>query len=618
MQILNSTTVVVTTSEELKIALSEDNGYMYVYLGSDIELESGFVINENKKTVVIDGTYLDIKHTYTNNLTEAVDVITASATNEKIIVKDVEIISSHALGVISVPADASYSNVFVEYNKVIFNGIELSYNNFGTTRIIDSAIQIKDTNGVAAQRACDCNKIEMGGRTSINSSATSSTVFLLKDMSGLFNFLPDSRVTISTNKEIMNGTNKLNLKVSHGAEVNLVTGNGFAITTTHGVNDVLIEEAASFTFIEKSHQRVPMWNVYGNFTVNEGASVYILNTYASTPTDNYNIYFKGTNQKFTIDNPKIFSMYSKNADVIYTNNPVEFSLRFNRINMWTETLDFENSFTIYDLPVIYWYKEKYLAKVNCIIDKTTTTIISENFTPDELSNLPDMSSFSFQKRKIITIGRVKTNIHPITNSSLKISGHTTEFTDIKIEYGEVEEVVGTDTDGLFEYTLRGAIADGTEIKFTACNQGIYDTRVITTPFEGELTLLSVTDNTVFDLTPIPGEPKMLPKKVNQVITVVDSRTVSTPWKLYVYFTNPMASINDSFLTDALVFKKFDNEIVTLKSTPVLVYEDKGSDGSVTIRKVTFSTEKGLLVDLKNNSLRTDEEYSTKIVWSLEV
>lgn len=618
MQILDSATVVVTTSEELKTALSEENGYMYVYLDSDITLESGFVINENKKTVVIDGTYLDTKHIYTNNLTEETDVITASATNEKIIVKDIEIVSSHALGVISVPADASYSNVVVEYNKVTFNGVEMSYNNYGTTRIIDSTVQVKDTNEIAAQRACDCNKIEIGGRTSINSSATTSTVFLLKNMSGILNFLPDSRVSISTNKEIMNGTNKLDLKVSHGAEVNLVTGNGFAVTTTHGVNDVLIEEAASFTFIEKSHQRIPMWNIYGNFTINEGASVYILNTYASTPVDNYNIYFKGTNQKFTIDNPKVFSMYSKNADVIYTNNPVEFSLRFNRINMWTEPLDFEDSFTIYDLPVIYWYKDKYLARVNCTVDQTTTTINSHNFTPDELSNIPDMSNFAFQKRKIITIGRVKTNIHPITNNSLKISGHTTEFTDIKIEYEDIEKYVSADVDGLFEYTFTDAIPDGTEIKFTACNQGIYDTRVITTPFDGEITLLSVTDNTVFDLTPMAEEPKMLPKTGNQVITVVDSRTVSTPWKLYVYFTNPMTSTNDSFLIDALVFKKFDDEIVTLKSTPVLVYEDDGSDGSVTIRKVTFSTEKGLLVDLKNNSLKTDEEYSTKIVWSLEV
>ena len=98
----------------------------------------------------------------------------------------------------------------------------------------------------------------------------------------------------------MNGTNRLDLIVGHGAEFLLTTGNGFAITTTHGARNVLIEEMANFTFIEKSHQRVPMWNVFGNFIVKEGASVSVINTYMTTPSDNYNIYFKGTNQKFIL------------------------------------------------------------------------------------------------------------------------------------------------------------------------------------------------------------------------------------------------------------------------------------------------------------------------------
>ena len=77
--------------------------------------------------------------------------------------------------------------------------------------------------------------------------------------------------------------------------------------------NVLIEEMSNFTFIEKSHQRVPMWNVFGDFTIKEGASVSVINTYMTTPSDNYNIYFKGTNQKFILDNPKYVNIYTKNA-----------------------------------------------------------------------------------------------------------------------------------------------------------------------------------------------------------------------------------------------------------------------------------------------------------------
>ena len=61
IQIIDNSTVVVTTSDELKQALSEDNGYEYVYLGSDITATSGFVINSNKGKIIIDGTYNNTK-----------------------------------------------------------------------------------------------------------------------------------------------------------------------------------------------------------------------------------------------------------------------------------------------------------------------------------------------------------------------------------------------------------------------------------------------------------------------------------------------------------------------------------------------------------------------------
>ena len=50
-----------------------------------------------------------------------------------------------------------------------------------------------------------------------------------------------------------------------------------------------------------------------NLIVKEGASVSILNTFMTTPTDNYNVYFKGNNQKIIIDNPKYIRIYTKNA-----------------------------------------------------------------------------------------------------------------------------------------------------------------------------------------------------------------------------------------------------------------------------------------------------------------
>ena len=94
IQIIDSNTVVVTTSDELKQVISEDNNYDYIYLGNDITATSGFVINGNKSKVIIDGTYNNTKYTYTNNLSLEADVIKVSTTNKRIILKNMVIRSS--------------------------------------------------------------------------------------------------------------------------------------------------------------------------------------------------------------------------------------------------------------------------------------------------------------------------------------------------------------------------------------------------------------------------------------------------------------------------------------------------------------------------------------------
>lgn len=617
MQIINDNTVVVNNNDELKQVLSEENNYNYVYLGNDITVTSGFVINNKKSKVIIDGTYNNVKYTYTNNLSLESEVIKVSTTNKKIILKNMNIVSSHGYGVIYVPSHPNYSSVVVEYNNINFNGIELSCNYYGTTKIIDSIINVEDTNSVSAQKVCDSNRILIGGNTTISSSSNKNTVFFFNDViPSYIKIIPNSNVNITTDKELMNGTNRLDLIVGHGAEFLLTTGNGFAITTTHGARNVLIEEMAKFTFIEKSHQRVPMWNVFGNFTVKEGASLSVINTYMSTPTDNYNIYFKGTNQKFILDNPKYINIYTKNANVIYTNNPVDFIFKFSRINMWIYAFDYLDACTIDDTPAFYWYKENNPAQITGIFSKDSTTVTSHNFTESELGSLSDINSFKFQNIKILTIGLIKTNIHPINDSINAISGHTIPYSDVKIEYSNKVLTAKADENGLFEASIDAVIPDNTNVKITSCLNSCYNERKVTVPFMGELTLLKVTENIPFNMIPSSLNPIILPKKNKTVITVVDSRVNSSNWKLYLYFTNPMIEKEGKILIDSLFFKKFDNKEILLKTNKEMIFEASDNGGNVSVSNVTFSIDKGLFLKPSNNLLE-DEDYSTLIIWSIE-
>lgn len=617
IQIINNNTVVVTNSDELKQAVSEDNGYDYIYLGSDIIATSGFIINSNKVKVTIDGTYNNVKYTYTNNLSLESTVIKASTTNKRIILKNMNIVSSHGYGVVYVPSHPNYSNVVVEYNNINFSGIELSQNYYGTTKIIDSLIDAKDTNNVSTQRVCDSNRIIIGGNTTITSSSSTNTVFFFNDViPSYIKIVPNSNVSITTNKELMNGTNRLDLIVGHGSEFLLTTGNGFAITTTHGARNVLIEEMANFTFIEKSHQRVPMWNVFGDFIVKEGASISVINTYMTTPTDNYNIYFKGTNQKFVLDNPKYVNIYTKNANVVYTNNPVDFAFSFSRINMWIYALDYISACSLDDTPALYWYKETTPAKITGVFNKDSTTVTSHNFTDTELSSISDINSFSFQGKKILTIGMLKINVHPITDSTNVISGHTIPYAKVKIEYDNKSLTASADENGLFEANVDSAIAENTRVKITSCLNSCFTERKVTTPFMGELTLLKATENIPFSMKISSTNPIVLPKKNETVVTVVDSRVNSTNWKLYLNYTNPMIESTGKVLIDSLLFKKFNNEEIFLKTTKKLIYESNDNGGVVNVSNITFSTDKGLFLR-PSKDLLEDEDYSTIIVWSVE-
>ena len=617
IQIIDNNTVVVTNNDELKQVLSEDNSYEYIYLGSDITATSGFTINSNKSKVIIDGTYNNTKYTYTNTLNSEETVIKVSTTNKKVILKNMNIVSSHGYGVIYVPSHPNYSNVIIEYNNINFSGIELSQNYYGMTKIVDSVLEVKDTNNVPAQRACNSNRIIIGGNTTITSSSSTNTVFFFNDViPSSVKIMPNSRVSITTDKEFMNGTNRLDLIVGHGAEFLLTTGNGFAITTTHGARNVLIEEMANFTFIEKSHQRVPMWNIFGDFKVLEGASVSVINTYMTTPSDNYNIYFKGTNQKFILDNPKYINIYTKNANVVYTNNPVDFMFTFSRINMWIYALDYTSACTLDDIPAFYWYKENTPAKITGILNKDSTTVTSHNFTDDELSLISDINSFSFQDKKILTIGMLKINVHPITDSTDAISGHTIPYANVKIEYDNKILTAVSDENGLFEANIDSVIPDSTRVKITSCLNSCFTERKVTTPFMGELTLLKATKNIPFSMIPSSTNPIILPKNNETVVTVVDSRVNSTNWKLYLNYTNPMIEESGKVLINSLFFKKFNNEEILLKTSKKLVYESNDNGGMVSVSNVTFSVDKGLFLK-PSKDLLEDEDYSTLIIWSIE-
>lgn len=92
---------------------------------------------------------------------------------------------------------------------------------------------------------------------------------------------------------------------------------------------------------------------------------------------------------------------------------------------------------------------------------------------------------------------------------------------------------------------------------------------------------------------------------------------SSDWKLYAYLNNQLTSIEGFTLDNALVFKKFDNEIVTLTTNLTLVYTGSNNEEIVSFKELNWSTEKGPLLDLTNSALIANLEYFATIYFSIK-
>lgn len=622
MNKINNKTVSVSTSVELKDALESNNGYEYIYLENDITLESGIKINTNKSNVTIDGTYLNNTYTLTGmNSSEIDDTICSGTFTKEVKIKNMKIKNSNIYGIVCVPTEYSHRETITTYDNIIFNGTQLSFNPYGVVKISNSTITIEDTDGINCQEVCEASYVIIGGKTNILSNSTSYPLFTFKNdaISPYVIFLCKSDIILSTDsREFMTGTNKLNFTILHDTKVHLTTGNGFTPMTIHGVNNVLIDERASFIFIEKSHQRIPMWSIFGTLTMKKDSELQIINSYVNTPSDNYNIHFKGENCKMILDNPKNLTIYTKNANAIYTNNPLTFDISCSRINMWQDSTELSAAGDINNIPDYSWYKEDGILKIEGTITSSMTAITSYNITPSELQKLPDIGNFKFQNRKQLSIGTIPINIHPINGTKNTISGHTNSFAGVLIKYNNTTEIVNADDNGLFEYNLPSTIADNTQVELTANVSGsfIYKTRTVTTPFTGELTLLDI--NSTIDFSTIPISNTYIFPKTNELKTkIVDSRLNSSDWKLYAYIDNDLTSTNGFILDNALVFKKFDDEIITLTDNPIIVFIGNNNQGIVSYKELNWSTEKGPLLDLTNNALEINEEYFATIYFTIE-
>ena len=616
MTIINESTVVVFSSDELKKVLEENNNYSYIYFGANLTLLNGITISNTKTNIIIDGTYNGITYQFEDRKSaSASDTINVLSTMQKIAVQNMNIIGYNYYGIIYVKENTSYKNVIVEYNNITYIGPQISYHPSGLTRFISSNITIQ-TNYAAGNEVSECNKIEIGGLTTIIHKSTGNSSFWFRGDNPYLKILTDAVVNFTSEaRELFYGVNNLEFTISKNAFFNVTTYNGMGYNN-FGTGTTVLEPNSTFMLKQTNRNGgYATWYSYGSITLEKGATLEIINNYNNITSSNYNIYFSSSNAGFYLNEPAKVVLFNNVANVIYSTTSIPFSFKFTRFNLFEQLIGIEDKITETTLPTYSWY-ENHISVINGTFTANNVVINEHNYTEEELNNLPSLTNFIFPNKKIISVGDFVFRVDALTDHDTNITGTTLPNASILISYNSINSVIDVNDTGEFNYSYEQPLPIGTNITLTTKDGLLYHTKKIQIVYSGEIIIESASKLITFKYEPIKTEPILCPRESELQIVITDSRVTSSNFKLYAIVENELETSTGIVLKNSLVYVSPTKEIKVLSKTPTLVYEGLSNDGNTKTTIVTWNEDEGILLQI-NSPLINNLEYTTNITWILE-
>lgn len=617
MLIIDNTTVVVYSYDELKSAL--EGTYTYVYLGSNIPMTNGIKINRLTKEVIINGTYEGITYSLEDKKSlSASDTITVSSNiTTKITVCNLKFIGYNYYGIIYIPDSNTYKDTTIEYKNIVYTGPQMAFNPYGLTRFIDSTITIDDNKLVTGNEVAECNRIEIGGNTTITHNSKGNSAFWFRNSTPYLNILENANVVFnSPNRELFYGVTNLELNILNNAIFNITAHNGMAYgnfgtgaTNLYPNSSLIIKQTTQ-------NGSYSTWYSYGKINVDTNASLRIINNFPNISASNYNINFSSSGS-LTLNNPKEVVLYNSKANIINTSGTLPFSFTFNRLNLFTSSITINDNITKDTLPTYTWHKSSDLITITGTFNSTTATILTSTLTKEDLQTLPSLTNFVFANKKILSIGDFPFRASSITDEDKIVSGLTLPNASVLITINDTSNIVLADDTGKFTYNLDSALPIGTYITFNVKNYQdlIYHTKKVQIVYSGDLTLDNATNMVEFLLTPISLNPIICPKKDDVNLIVTDTRINKTSWNIYASVTKDFESLKGNILDASIIYVDDDNNQIKLTETPKKIYTYTPSNDDLQVI-ITFIKDKHLLL-LLNSKVINNNTYQTSIIWSIE-
>lgn len=623
--------VVVNNYSELAAAITGDNDYNTIYLNADIEITSRINYPVTKTNLTINGTYTNeqgvtTRHTLTDMNSSAItDSIYISSANSAIDVTlcNMDIVGKNYYGIVAVEAASSTKVVTLTYKNVNYTGPQISYNRQGMVRYIDSNITIKTFSGYASpsNELAEANRVEIGGKTIINHTSTGSAMFWITYSNPYFKILENADVTItSESRETLYCSYSPDIIVEKGANVVINTPRGMFYDTGSSqlAKSFLIDKNANLKVTQTAVKSgVGTIRCSGDFTVSEGASLYIANTLSSSAP----LIQMAASATVTFDNPKSVVLYNKNGNLIrWTSGTGKVNINSQIVNYWLSAKDFPEAGTLSDTPLYIWTK---LDSSNVEIDASTstssTTAVTTNITSSDSSSPPSLQTFNLQNVRVLSMGKLALKTNTISDTDINITGITNSLANLKAEFlvdSVTKSIEGVaDNLGNFSLTLAENLPLDTSVKVTANDNFKNKTETLTVVYTGALEFKTVPNVLAFKNTIIPTIKTTIPRQEsNWFMVISDSRILSSDWSLYASIKKPFTSADNHTLKDALVFIDEKDQSFVISDQPTKIYSGN-SVSSPTDITIKWPENQGILLVVDPQDILS-ESYMTTITWTL--
>lgn len=625
------TSVVVNNYDELASAITGNNNYNTIYLNADIEITSRINYPTTKTNLTINGTYtneqgITTRHTLTDMNSSAISnsIYISSATSAiDVTLCNVDIVGKNYYGIVAVEAATSTKVVTLTYKNVNYTGPQISYNRQGMVRYIDSNITIKTFSGYASpsNELAEANRVEIGGKTTINHTSTGNAMFWFTYSNPYFKILENADVTItSESRETFYCDYSPDITIENGANVTINTPRGMFYDTGSSqlAKSFLIEKNANLKVTQTAVKSgVGTIRCSGNFTVSDGASLYIANTLSSSAP----LIQMTATGSVTFENPKSVVLYNKNGNLIrWTSGTGKVNINSQVVNYWLSAKDFPDAGTLSDTPLHIWDKsDGSNAEINATTSTSATTAVTTNITSSDSSTPPSLETFNLQNVRVLSMGQLSLKINTISDAALNITGTTNPSSNLKAEFllSSVENnVTGTsDSSGSFSLALSETLPIGTPVKLTANDNFKNKIETSTVVYAGALEFKTVPSELAFKSTVIPTVKTTIQRQEpDWSIIISDSRILSTNWNLYASIKKPFTSVSNHTIEDALVFIDEKDENFVINSEPTEIYSGN-SVSSPTDTTIKWSENRGMLLVINPQDILA-ESYSATITWTL--